>query len=45
MSKYFNYFPKVYYTPDAAMQSLDVLTNLTTRFSFEQKFKDELAWI
>ena len=40
MANYFNYFPKVYYTPDAAMQSLDVLTNLTTRFSFEQKFKD-----
>ena len=40
MAKYFNYFPKVYYFPNQELESLDVLTNITTRFSFEQKFKE-----
>jgi hypothetical protein len=39
MAKYFKHFPKVYYTPNSEMESLDVLTNITTRFSFEQEFK------
>jgi predicted secreted protein len=39
MAKYFKHFPKVYYTPNSEMESLDVLTNITTRFSFEQDFK------
>jgi len=40
MAKYFNFFPKTFYAPNDEMESLDVLTNITTRFSFEQKFKD-----
>jgi hypothetical protein len=39
MAKYFKHVPKVYYTPNSEMESLDVLTNITTRFSFEQEFK------
>ena len=41
MSKYFNYFPKTVYT----LNSLDVetVTNITSRFGFEQSFKDNSA--
>lgn len=39
MAKYFKHFPKVYYTPNSETESLDVLTNIITRFSFEQDFK------
>ena len=43
MAKYFNFFPKVLYAPNSQMESLDVLTNLTTRFTFEQKFKENTS--
>jgi|TARA_R110000868_G_scaffold144612_1_gene363890 predicted secreted protein len=43
MAKYFNFFPKVLYTPNSQLESLDVLTNLTTRFTFEQKFKEDTS--
>ena len=43
MAKYFNFFPKTLYAPNDELESFDVLTNLTTRFSFEQKFKDNSA--
>ena len=41
MAKYFNYFPKTVYT----LNSLDVetVTNITSRFGFEQSFKDNSA--
>lgn len=43
MAKYFNFFPKVLYAPNFEMESLDVLTNITTRFTFEQKFKENTS--
>ena len=39
MAKYFNFFPQVFYAQDSGLKSLDVLTNLTTRFTFEEEFK------
>ena len=41
MAKYFNYFPKTVYT----LNSLDVetVTNITSRFGFEQAFKNNSA--
>ena len=41
MANYFNYFPKTVYT----LNSLDVetVTNITSRFGFEQSFKDNSA--
>ena len=41
MAKYFNYCPKTVYT----LNSLDVetVTNITSRFGFEQSFKDNSA--
>jgi len=41
MSKYFNFFPKVLYTTDS--KTGDVVNNLTTRFNFEEKFKNNTA--
>ena len=41
MSKYFNFFPKTLYTVDTITG--DVVKNLTTRFSFEESFKNNTA--
>ncbi len=43
MAKYFNYFPKVYYTLEDRPRGLDIITNLTARFAFETKFKENTA--
>ena len=43
MANYFNFFPKTYYTPALDMNSVDVVTNLVTRFSFEKKFKENTS--
>lgn len=43
MAKYFNFFPKVYYTLNDRARGLEVITNLTTRFAFESEFKDNAA--
>lgn len=40
MAKYFNFFPKTYYSLEENSKSLDVITNIMTKFSFEQSFKD-----
>lgn len=39
MAKYFNYFPKVYYFKENSSTNLDVVTNLTSRFGFQEEFK------
>lgn len=39
MAKYFNYFPKTYYTL-SNNNSLDIVTNIITRFSFEESLKN-----
>jgi hypothetical protein len=41
MSKYFNYFPKTLYTSDSI--TAGVYTNLISRFSFEESFKNNTA--
>lgn len=43
MAKYFNYFPKTFYSPTSENRNLDVVTNIISRFSFEREFKDNLA--
>ena len=43
MAKYFNFFPRVYYTLDDKPTSLKTITNLTTRFAFEEALKNNLA--
>jgi len=41
MSKYFNYFPKTLYTSDT--ETGVVVTNITSRFAFEQSYRDNSA--
>jgi len=41
MSKYFNFFPKVLYTTDS--NTGDVVNNITSRFNFEENFKNNTA--
>jgi len=43
MARYFNYFPKTLYSPTSESPSLDVVTNIISRFSFEKEFKENLA--
>ena len=43
MAKYFSQFPKTYYSLEETPYSLDVVTNIISRFSFEQSFKDNTA--
>lgn len=40
MAKYFNFFPKIPYYIDKEKQSIDYLTNIMSRFKFEDKFKE-----
>ena len=40
MAKYFNYFPKTYYTSNANATGIDTITNIIARFGFEQKLKE-----
>jgi hypothetical protein len=40
MAKYFNFFPKVPYFVDKEKQSVNLLTNIMSRFKFEDKFKE-----
>jgi hypothetical protein len=39
MAKYFNYFPKTFYNTDEKKSSVDVVTNLIARFSFNPELK------
>lgn len=43
MAKYFNNFPKEYYTLEDKPNGLDVVTNIISRFSLEQSFKDNTS--
>jgi hypothetical protein len=43
MAKYFNFFPTTIYSSDDNNSSLDVVTNLITRFSFEEKLKENVT--
>jgi hypothetical protein len=43
MSKYFNYFPKTFYKLNENSNDVDVVTNITSRFGFEQSFKNNSA--
>jgi hypothetical protein len=40
MANYFNYFPVTYYSVDANTSSLDVVTNIISRFGFEKSLKE-----
>lgn len=40
MAKYFNYFPKEYYYLNDDSKSLDIVTNITSKFKFEDEFKN-----
>jgi hypothetical protein len=42
MSKYFSNFPKTFYLK-AGSNDLDLVTNITSRFSFEKDFRDNTA--
>lgn len=43
MARYFNYFPKTYYDIDTDKDNLEIVTNIITRFAFEQKLKENAA--
>ena len=40
MAKYFNYFPKTYYSNSNTATSLETVTNILSKFSFEPEFKN-----
>ena len=40
MAKYFNYFPKAFYSSNTKTSGLDEITNITARFGFEQSLKE-----
>ena len=40
MAKYFNYFPKTFYTSNNKTTGVDTVTNIIARFGFEQKLKE-----
>lgn len=40
MAKYFNYFPKTFYTSNNNATGIDTVTNLIARFGFESKLKE-----
>jgi len=42
MAKYFNNFPKTFYLKDNS-NNLDLVTNITSRFSFEKEFRENTA--
>lgn len=43
MAKYFNYFPKTFYSLEDSGNKLDTVTNIIARFAFEDKLKDNSA--
>jgi hypothetical protein len=43
MAKYFNNFPKAYYSLENKPYGLDVVTNIISRFSLEQSFKENTS--
>jgi len=43
MAKYFNYFPKTFYKLNENSNDVDAVTNITSRFGFEQAFKNNSA--
>ena len=40
MAKYFNYFPKTFYTSNNTSTGIDTVTNIIARFGFEKKLKE-----
>lgn len=42
MAKYFNFFPKTYYSTDNT-NNLDIVTNIISRFGFESALKENTA--
>ena len=40
MAKYFNYFPKTFYTSNNNASGVDTITNVIARFGFERKLKE-----
>jgi hypothetical protein len=40
MAKYFNYFPKTFYTSNNTPSGIDTVTNIIARFGFEKKLKE-----
>jgi hypothetical protein len=43
MARYFNYFPKTLYVKPNESADADLLTNITSRFGFEQSFKENTS--
>jgi len=43
MARYFNFFPKTTYIKSSDSTEIDVLTNITSRFGFEQSFKENTS--
>lgn len=42
MASYFNFFPSTFYSVDSNNNGLDIVTNITTRFAFEQSLKENV---
>jgi hypothetical protein len=43
MARYFNFFPRTTYIKSSDSTEIDVLTNITSRFGFEQSFKENTS--
>lgn len=43
MARFFNFFPKTFYSSNNKTTNLEIVTNITSRFSFEEKLKENAA--
>ena len=43
MAKYFNFFPKTYYTENNQIDSQEFVTNIIARYAFENKLKENTS--
>jgi hypothetical protein len=40
MAKFFNYYPKTFYSSNTKTTGLDTVTNIISRFGFEKELKE-----
>ena len=43
MAKYFNYFPKTFYTSNNDVNGVEAITNIITRFAFDSQLKENTS--
>ena len=43
MAKYFNYFPKTFYTSNNDVNGVEAITNIIARFAFDSQLKENTS--